>query len=35
MKRAMVEALACPIEYTGLIKFWAVNSQMMEAYTLW
>jgi serine/threonine protein kinase len=30
-----VEALACPIEHVGLIKFWAMNSKTMEAYTLW
>jgi hypothetical protein len=30
-----VEALACAIEHYGVIKFWAVNSQTMEAYTLW
>jgi serine/threonine protein kinase len=34
-KECVVEALACPIEHVGLIKFWAVNSRMMEAYTLW
>jgi hypothetical protein len=30
-----VKALACPIEHPGVIKFWAINSQRMEAYTLW
>jgi hypothetical protein len=30
-----LEALACLIEHPRLIKFWAVNSQTMEAYTLW
>jgi serine/threonine protein kinase len=30
-----VEALACLIENLRLIKFWAVNFQTMEAYTLW
>ena len=30
-----MEALACLIEYVGLIKFWTVNSKMMEVYTLW
>jgi hypothetical protein len=34
-KEHMVEALACPIEHVGLIKFWTVNSKTMEAYTLW
>jgi serine/threonine protein kinase len=27
--------LACPNEHTRMIKFWAVNSRTMEAYTLW
>lgn len=30
-----IEALACPIEHPGLIKFWAVHPKTMEAYTLW
>jgi serine/threonine protein kinase len=34
-KERAVEALACPIEHVGLIKFWVVNSKTMEAYTLW
>jgi hypothetical protein len=34
-KERAVEALACPIEHVGLIKFWAMNSKTMEAYTLW
>jgi serine/threonine protein kinase len=34
-KERAVEALACRIEHVGLIKFWAVNSKTMEAYTLW
>jgi hypothetical protein len=34
-KERAVEALACPIENVGLVKFWAVNSKKMEAYTLW
>jgi hypothetical protein len=29
------EAMACPIEHHGLIKFWAISSVTMEAYTLW
>ena len=33
-KDRAVEALACPIEYVGLIKFWVVNSKTMEPYTL-
>ena len=33
-KERVVEALACSIEHVGLIKFWAVNSKMMEAYIL-
>jgi hypothetical protein len=35
LKDCAVEALVCPIENVGLIKFWAVNSRTMEAYTLW
>jgi serine/threonine protein kinase len=34
-KERAVEALACPIEHAGLIKFWAFNSGTMEVYTLW
>jgi serine/threonine protein kinase len=34
-KEQVVEVMAGPIEYPKLIKFWAVNSQTMEAYTLW
>ncbi len=30
-----MEALACPISHPGIIKFWAINSITMEAYTLW
>jgi serine/threonine protein kinase len=29
------EAMACPIEHPGLIKFWAISSVTIEAYTLW
>jgi hypothetical protein len=29
------EAMECPIEHPGLIKFWAISSVTMEAYTLW
>jgi hypothetical protein len=28
------EAMACPIEHPGLIKFWAISSVTLEAYTL-
>jgi serine/threonine protein kinase len=34
-KEQAVEAMAWLIEHPRLIKFWAVNSQTMEAYTLW
>jgi hypothetical protein len=34
-KERLMEAMACSIEHIGLITFWAVNSQIMEAYTLW
>lgn len=30
-----VEALACPINHPGIIKFWAIHAESMEAYTLW
>jgi hypothetical protein len=30
-----VEAFACPISHPKVIKFLAIHSQMMEAYTLW
>jgi serine/threonine protein kinase len=30
-----VEALVCPLNHAGLIKFFAINSETMEAYTLW
>jgi hypothetical protein len=30
-----LEALACPISHVGVIKFWALNSNTIEAYTLW
>jgi hypothetical protein len=33
-KERAVEALACPIEHAGLIKFWVVNSRRMEVDTL-
>jgi serine/threonine protein kinase len=34
-KERAVEAMACLIQYLGLIKFWIVNFQTMQAYTLW
>ena len=34
-KKQVVDAMACMIEYARLIKFWATNSQIIEAYTLW
>jgi hypothetical protein len=34
-KKQAVDAMACMIEHARLIKFWAVNSQIMEAFTLW
>ena len=34
-KERAIEAMACLIQYLGLIKFWAVNFQTMESYTLW
>ena len=30
-----IEALACPLNHAGLIKFFALNSITMAAYTLW
>lgn len=30
-----VEALVCPLSHPGIIKFWAIHSRTMEAYTLW
>jgi serine/threonine protein kinase len=30
-----VEALVCPLSHPGVIKFWAIHSETMEAYTLW
>ena len=29
------EALVCPVQHPGVIKFWAIHSDTMEAYTLW
>jgi hypothetical protein len=29
------EALVCPVQHPGVIKFWAIHSESMEAYTLW
>jgi hypothetical protein len=30
-----LEAPACPILHASMIKFWALYSNTMEAYTLW
>jgi hypothetical protein len=30
-----LEALACPILYAGLIKFWTLHPNTIEAYKLW
>jgi hypothetical protein len=30
-----IEALACPVSYAGVIKFWVLHPNTMEAYTLW
>ena len=30
-----LEALACPILHAGVIKFWALHPNTIEAYTLW
>ena len=30
-----VEALVCPVQHLGVIKFWAIHPITMEAYTLW
>ena len=30
-----IEALVCPVQHPGVIKFWAIRSNSMEAYTLW
>jgi hypothetical protein len=30
-----IEALVCPVQHPGVIKFWAIHSDTMEAYTLW
>jgi hypothetical protein len=34
-KEWLLEALACPILYLGMIKFWALHPTTMEVYTLW
>jgi hypothetical protein len=31
----LLEALACPVLHAGVIKFWALHPNTMEAYTLW
>jgi hypothetical protein len=30
-----LETLACPVSHVGVIKFWALHPNTMEAYTLW
>ena len=30
-----IEALVCPVQHPGVIKFWAIHSDSMESYTLW
>jgi hypothetical protein len=30
-----MEALACLVSHAGMIKFWALHPNTMEAYTLW
>jgi hypothetical protein len=34
-KERLMEALACPISHAGVIKFWVLHPNTMEAYTLW
>jgi hypothetical protein len=34
-KQQLVEALACPCEHLGVIKFLATHIETMVAYTLW
>ena len=34
-KERSMEALACSISHPGVIKFWALHPNTMEAYTLW
>jgi hypothetical protein len=34
-KERSMEALACPVLHTGVIKFWILHPNTMEAYTLW
>jgi serine/threonine protein kinase len=34
-KEQSMEALACPISHAGVIKFWALYLNTMEAYMLW
>jgi hypothetical protein len=35
MKERSLEALACPISYLGVIKFWALHPTTIEVYTPW
>ena len=30
-----IEALVCPVQHPGVVKFWAIHTNSMEAYTLW
>jgi hypothetical protein len=34
-KERSMEALACSVSHVGVIKFWALHQDTMEAYTLW
>ncbi len=34
-KQHLMEALACPCEHLGVIKFLTIHTITMEAYTLW
>jgi hypothetical protein len=34
-KQQSMKALACPCEHIGVIKFLAIHTETMEAYTLW
>jgi serine/threonine protein kinase len=35
MKERSMETLACPVSHVGVIKFWALHPNTMEAYMLW
>ena len=30
-----IEALVCPVSHPGVVKFWGIHEDTMEAYTLW